>query len=145
MFHVDEFLGCILDILGGNGFHDGIVIVDDVVAAFVEAIAAHDLAHPETVVLFCVLAVDDLLLLNFGEGFGIGTFVDVFFKDFESGILDKVGGVGFLVGVLCQILSKSGREEQALLMTVTGMILVLLLVVGQLGELIASGRQVFGL
>lgn len=57
----------------------------------------------------------------------------------------KVGGVGFLVGVLCQILTKSGREEQALLMTVTGMILVLLLVVGQLGELIASVRQVFGL
>lgn len=57
----------------------------------------------------------------------------------------KVGGVGFLVGVLCQILGKSGREEQALLVTVTGMILVLLLVVGQLGELIASVRHVFGL
>ena len=57
----------------------------------------------------------------------------------------KVGGVGLLVGVLSQILSKTGKDEQALLVTVTGMILVLLLVVGKLGDLITSIRGVFGL
>jgi stage III sporulation protein AC len=57
----------------------------------------------------------------------------------------KVGGVGFLVSVIYQVLSKSGREEQALLVSVSGMILVLLLLIGQLGELITAVRGVFGL
>ena len=57
----------------------------------------------------------------------------------------KVGGVGFLVSVIYQVLSKSGREEQALLVSVSGMILVLLLLIGQLGELINAVRGVFGL
>ena len=57
----------------------------------------------------------------------------------------KVGGVGFLVSVINQVLSKSGREEQALLVSVSGMILVLLLLIGQLGELITAVRGVFGL
>ena len=57
----------------------------------------------------------------------------------------KVGGVGFLVSVIYQVLSKSGREEQALLVSVSGMILVLLLLIGQLGELIDAVRGVFGL
>lgn len=57
----------------------------------------------------------------------------------------KIGGIGFLVTVICQVLSKSGREEQALFVSVSGMILVLLLLVGQLGELIGVVRGVFGL
>ncbi len=57
----------------------------------------------------------------------------------------KVGGIGFLVSVIYQVLSKSGREEQALLVSVSGMILVLLLLAGQLGELIGAVRGVFGL
>ena len=57
----------------------------------------------------------------------------------------KVGGVGFLVSVIYQVLSKSGREEKALLVSVSGMILVLLLLIGQLGELITAVRGVFGL
>ncbi len=57
----------------------------------------------------------------------------------------KVGGVGFLVSVIYQVLSKSGREEQALLVSVSGMIVVLLMLVGQLSELIGTVRQVFGL
>ncbi len=57
----------------------------------------------------------------------------------------KIGGVGFLVSILYQLLSKSGREEQALLVSVGGMVLVLLLLVGQIGELLSVVREVFGL
>ncbi|MBO5649801.1 MAG: stage III sporulation protein AC [Clostridia bacterium] len=57
----------------------------------------------------------------------------------------RVSGIGFLVSVICQVLSRSGREEQALLVSVTGMILVLLMLIGQLEQLIASVRGVFGL
>ena len=68
----------------------------------------------------------------------------------NGGVMDislilKVGGVGFLVSVIYQVLSKSGREEQALLVSVSGMIVVLLLLVGQLSELIGTVREVFGL
>ncbi|MBQ7301236.1 MAG: stage III sporulation protein AC [Clostridia bacterium] len=63
----------------------------------------------------------------------------------DVGLILRVGGIGFLVSVIYQVLSKSGREEQALLVSVCGMLLVLLLLVGQLGELIAAVRGVFGL
>ena len=63
----------------------------------------------------------------------------------EVSLILKVGGIGFLVSVIYQILSKSGREEQALLVSVSGMILVLLLLIGQMGELIGAVREVFGL
>ena len=63
----------------------------------------------------------------------------------DVSLILKVGGVGFLVSVICQVLSKSGRDEQSLLVSVSGMILVLLMLIGQLEELISSVRGVFGL
>ncbi len=63
----------------------------------------------------------------------------------DISLILKVGGVGFLVSVIYQILSKSGRDEQALLVSVSGMILVLLMLIGELGELIGSIRGVFGI
>ena len=96
---VDELLGGFLDVLSLDGFDNLLVAVHDVVAALVEAIAAHDLAHPEAVVLLGVLTVDDLLFLDFGEGLGIGAFFDVFLQDFHSGGFDNVGLVGVAVDV----------------------------------------------
>lgn len=63
----------------------------------------------------------------------------------DVSLLLRVAGVGMLVAVSCQVLSKSGKDEQALLLTLTGMILVFMMLVGQMGELIASLRAVFGL
>ena len=63
----------------------------------------------------------------------------------DIALILKVGGVGFLVSVLYQVLSKSGGEEQALLVSVSGMILVLLMLIGRMGELISSVRAVFGI
>ena len=63
----------------------------------------------------------------------------------DVSLILKVGGIGFLVSVIYQVLSKSGREEQALLVSVSGMILVLLMLVGQLSDLIGTVREVFGL
>ncbi len=60
-------------------------------------------------------------------------------------LLLRVAGVGMLVAVSCQVLSKSGKDEQALLLTLTGMVLVLIMLVGQIGELITAVRTVFGL
>ena len=63
----------------------------------------------------------------------------------DISLILKVGGVGFLVSVICQVLSKSGREEQSLFVSVSGMIVVLLLLIGQFSDLIGTVREVFGL
>ena len=63
----------------------------------------------------------------------------------DSTLLLRMAGIGMLVAVCSQVLSKSGRDEQALLLTITGMIIGLMLVMGELGELIADVRRVFGL
>ena len=57
----------------------------------------------------------------------------------------KVAGVGVLVTVAYQVLLKSGREEQAMLVSVAGMIIVLFMLVNEMGGLFESVRNVFGL
>ncbi|MBO5903881.1 MAG: stage III sporulation protein AC [Clostridia bacterium] len=57
----------------------------------------------------------------------------------------KVAGMGILVSVAVQILSKNGRDEQATLVTVAGIIVVLLMLVGEMGTLFQTVRSVFGL
>ena len=99
VLEVDELLGGVLDLFGGDRLHDALVVVDHIVAALVETVAAHYLTHPETVVLFAVLAVDNLLLLNFGEGLGIGAFVDVLLQNLESSVLNELCAVGIAVDV----------------------------------------------
>ena len=44
----------------------------------------------------------------------------------DIGIILKVAGVGILVSAAAQILSKSGRDEQAMLVTISGIIVVLI-------------------
>ena len=46
---------------------------------------------------------------------------------------------------ICQILSKSGREEQATLVSITGIVIVLVMIMGQLSQLITTVKTVFGL
>lgn len=57
----------------------------------------------------------------------------------------KIVGVGLLVSVSCQILNKSGREEQAALVTVAGIVIVLFLLIGQIDSLLRTVRSAFGI
>ena len=56
----------------------------------------------------------------------------------------KVAGIGMIVAVICQILSRIGRDDQANLVSLTGIILILLVLAEKIGELIAMLREVFG-
>ena len=56
----------------------------------------------------------------------------------------KIAGVGILVAVASAILNKSGRDEQAVFVTVAGIVVVMLMLVGEIGELIDTVRSVFG-
>ncbi|MBQ3708737.1 MAG: stage III sporulation protein AC [Clostridia bacterium] len=60
-------------------------------------------------------------------------------------LLFKIAGVGFLIAVAYQILQKSGRDEMALLLSLSGIVAVLFLLVGKIGELFGEIRSVFGL
>lgn len=60
-------------------------------------------------------------------------------------LLLKVAGIGMLVVVLSQVLHKAGKEEYATLVSLTGMVLVLVVLIGQLSELIDTVKAVFGL
>ena len=57
----------------------------------------------------------------------------------------KIAAVGIIVAVLNQLLIRSGREEQAMLTTLAGLIVVLTMVVTQISELFATVKSVFGL
>jgi len=57
----------------------------------------------------------------------------------------KVVGVGFLVSVAYQVLSRSGRDEQAMLVSIGGIILVLIMLMSGLSELVGTLRSLFGI
>ena len=60
-------------------------------------------------------------------------------------VLLKTVGVGINVAVAAQILQKTGRDEQAMLVTVVGVVVVLMMLVGEIGALFDTVRSVFGL
>ena len=57
----------------------------------------------------------------------------------------KVAGIGIIVAVLNMIVGKSGRDEQALIVTIAGLIVVLAVVVPEVGRLFSEIKAVFGL
>lgn len=60
-------------------------------------------------------------------------------------LIMKVAGVGMIVAVVCQILNKVGRDDQSTLVSVTGMIIILLMLVDEIGKLFSSLRNIFGI
>ena len=60
-------------------------------------------------------------------------------------LIVKIAGVGLLVAVICQILQKNGRDEQATFVGLAGILTALFILVGELGELFYRVREVFGL
>ena len=61
----------------------------------------------------------------------------------EVGSLFKIGAVGILVSVLCQVLKHSGREEQAFLASLAGLVLVLFWILPYISALFEDIKQLF--
>ncbi len=57
----------------------------------------------------------------------------------------KVAGIGMIVAVVCQILSKAGRDEQSTMVSLAGIVIILIFLVEQIGSLIDNLKSVFGL
>ena len=61
----------------------------------------------------------------------------------EIGIIFKIGAVGILVSVLSQVLKHSGREEQAFLASLAGLVVVLFWVLPYIYELFDTIKKLF--
>ncbi len=60
-------------------------------------------------------------------------------------LIFKIAAVGILVAVLNLLLSRSGRDEQALMTTIAGLVVVLVILVQRIAELFQLIRQLFDL
>ncbi|MGN1408853.1 MAG: stage III sporulation protein AC, partial [Eubacteriales bacterium] len=58
----------------------------------------------------------------------------------DVSLIIKIAGIGLLIAVTYQILQRAGRDEQAMMLSLAGMVLVLLLIVGEIGELYSRIR-----
>lgn len=57
----------------------------------------------------------------------------------------KIAAIGIVVAVLNQLLQRSGREEQAMMTTIAGLIVVLMLIVTEISNLFDTIKSIFNL
>ena len=60
-------------------------------------------------------------------------------------LLFKIAAIGIIVAVLHQVLIRAGREDQAMMTTLTGLIIVLAIVVTQISNLFNTVKTLFDL
>ena len=56
-------------------------------------------------------------------------------------LIFKIAAVGIIISILNQVLVRSGREEQATMTTLAGLVVVLMMVVGMISDFFASIRS----
>lgn len=59
-------------------------------------------------------------------------------------LIFKIAGVGIIVAVLSQLLKRSERDEQALMITIAGLVIVMLMLVGEISRLFDTIKSSFG-
>lgn len=60
-------------------------------------------------------------------------------------LIFRIAGIGIIIAVLNLLLSKSGRDEQALMTTLAGLVVVMLMLIEEIGNLFSTVKTVFGL
>lgn len=63
----------------------------------------------------------------------------------ETDVLFRLAGIGLLVTVIAQVLTRAGREDMAMLTTVAGLVLALISVVTLIGDLLTRVQTIFNL
>lgn len=63
----------------------------------------------------------------------------------DVSLIFKIAAIGIVVSVLNQVLARSGREEQATMTTLAGLVVVLMMVVRQIADLFQLVQTLFGL
>ncbi|MEA5051320.1 MAG: stage III sporulation protein AC [Oscillospiraceae bacterium] len=57
----------------------------------------------------------------------------------------RIAAIGIIVAVLNLVLTRAGREEQAMMTTLAGLVVVLMMILTQISELFATIKSLFGL
>ncbi len=60
-------------------------------------------------------------------------------------LIFRIAGIGIVVAVLNLLLQRSGRDEQAMMTTIAGLVVVLMMLIGEIGTLFQTIREVFNL
>lgn len=60
-------------------------------------------------------------------------------------LIFKIAAIGILVAVLNQVLSRAGRDEQAMMTTLAGLVVVLMMVVQEIAQLFTMVKTLFQL
>ena len=60
-------------------------------------------------------------------------------------LIFKIAAIGIIVAVLNQVLIRSGREEQAMMTTLAGLIVVLMMIINEINTLFETVKTIFGL
>ena len=63
----------------------------------------------------------------------------------EVDLIFRIAAIGIVVSVLNQVLTRSGREEQATMTTLAGLIVVLMMIVQKISDLFTLVKTLFGL
>ena len=63
----------------------------------------------------------------------------------EVDLIFKIAAIGILVAVLNQVLSRAGRDEQAMMTNLTGLVVVLMMVVKEIARLFELVKTLFAL
>ena len=58
-------------------------------------------------------------------------------------ILFKIAAIGIIITVICQILKKSDRDDIATLVSIVGLVIVLTVVIGMIGDLFTEIQRIF--
>jgi stage III sporulation protein AC len=61
----------------------------------------------------------------------------------EIDLIFKIAALGIIVSILNQVLSRSGREEQATMTTLAGLVVVLMLVAQKISDLFELVKNLF--
>ena len=65
--------------------------------------------------------------------------------NYDIDIIFKIGVIGIIITVICQILKKSDRDDIATLVAIAGLVIVLTLVIGMVGDLFNEIKYIFNL
>ena len=66
-------------------------------------------------------------------------------ENMDVDLIFRIAAIGILVSVLNQVLSRSGRDEQATMTTLAGLVVVLMMVVQEISDLFNLVKNLFGL
>lgn len=61
------------------------------------------------------------------------------------GIILKIGGIGILVACMNQMLSKAGKDDLSAFVSLAGVIVILVMLMGEIRVLLSTVRSIFGI